>query len=75
VKEQPAEDTRIERLTYSIEEVAVMLGVSTRHAYTCARRAVFPVRRIGGRWVVPKAAFQEFLAGPSSEGSFDADSV
>lgn len=48
-----------EKMTFSIAEVAAILGVSESNAYEMARKKEIPVRRVGGRILVPK---KEFLA-------------
>ena len=54
-------------LTYTIPEVAKLLGISERHAFTSARRGDLPILRIGHRMVVPKAALQAMLAGAAPD--------
>jgi excisionase family DNA binding protein len=49
----------IERLTYTVEEAAEMLGISRALAY---RRGVLPTVKIAGRRLVPKAALDRMLA-------------
>jgi excisionase family DNA binding protein len=48
--------------TYSVEEVAAQLGVSRGLAYELARRGEIPVLKLGRRMVIPRAAFDEWLA-------------
>lgn len=48
--------------TMSIQEAAKVLGISDRSAYPAARRNEFPNRRVGGRVLVPVAAFYRWLA-------------
>lgn len=50
-----------ERLTYTIPEVAKLLGVNKIAAYELAKRKDFPAIRIGKRILVPKAAFEDWL--------------
>jgi excisionase family DNA binding protein len=49
----------LERLTYTIEEAAEMLGISRALAY---RRGVLPTVKIAGRRLVPKVALDRMLA-------------
>ncbi len=49
----------VERLTYTIEEAAEMLGISRALAY---RRGVLPTVKIAGRRLVPKVALDRMLA-------------
>ena len=55
------ENSHVERLCYTVPEVAEMLGISKNHAYEMARCGEIPVLRLGGRIVVPKAAFDRML--------------
>lgn len=54
-----------DRQTYSIEEVACLLGINRCTAYELARadRLPVPVIRLGRRMVVGKAALDAVLAG------------
>jgi excisionase family DNA binding protein len=52
MKERPGQD----RLTYSITEVAEMLGISRSMAYEGVHRGEIPAVRIGRRVLVPKTA-------------------
>ena len=49
------------RLTLSIEEVALLLGLGRTAAYEAARRGEIPCRRIGRRIVVPVPALLDWL--------------
>jgi len=49
----------VERLTYTIEEAAEMLGISRALAY---RRGVLPTVKIAGRRLVPNVALDRMLA-------------
>ncbi len=58
------EDERpIVRRTYSIDEVAKLLGIGRNSAYEAARRGDFPTIKVGGRIVVPKVALDRMLEG------------
>ncbi len=52
----------VERLTVTVEEAAVMLGISRTTAYGCASRNEIPTVRLGRRVVVPTAALMAMLA-------------
>lgn len=52
----------MEKLVYSVPEIAELLGISRPKAYELANRADFPVLQVGRRKVVPCAAFHEWLA-------------
>lgn len=52
-----------DRATLSIDEAAVVLGISRASAYASARSgAGFPVRKIGRRLLVPVPALRAWLA-------------
>ena len=53
----------VERLTITVEEAAVMLGISRTTAYSCASRNEIPTVRLRRRVVVPTAALMAMLAG------------
>ncbi len=54
----------IVRLTYTVEEVAVLLGVSRGVAYAMARAGEIPVVRAGERrWIIPRVRFEAWLSG------------
>lgn len=62
-KKQPTPGEQViaaERLTYSVEEAARILGICRTLAY---RPGVLPTIRIGGRRVVPKHALEQMLSG------------
>ena len=50
-----------ERLCYTVPEAAQLLGVSRNFGYELARTGQIPIRRFGGRILVPKAAFHKML--------------
>ena len=52
-----------ERLTYTVEEVARILGVSRGSAYEGVRRGTIPALRILNRWVIPRPALEGLLNG------------
>lgn len=47
--------------TYTVDEVAVLLGVSRGIAYQFVNEGVIPAKRIGRRWVISRAAFHAWL--------------
>jgi excisionase family DNA binding protein len=52
------------RRTLNIEEAAMVLGIGRRLAYELARRGELPgVMKLGGRYVISKAALERFLQG------------
>ena len=58
-KKTQTTQSSVERLTFTIEEAAKMLGISRALAY---RRGVLPTVKIAGRRLVPKAALDRMLA-------------
>ena len=50
-----------ERLTYSVDEAAVLLGVSRSLAYECIQRGEIPSIRFGRRVLVPRVAIEVLL--------------
>jgi excisionase family DNA binding protein len=52
------------RLTYSVDEVAAILGISRSTVYECIARGEIPAKRIGRRVIVVRAALEAFLTGP-----------
>lgn len=51
----------MERATYTIEEVAKMLGVGRSSAYQAVRVGEIPTIRVGRRLLVPKLALEKML--------------
>lgn len=51
----------MERITYSVTEVAELLGISRGSAYTHVRTGAIPSITIGGRIVVPRRALDALL--------------
>lgn len=49
------------RRTYTVPEVAEMLGISRSTAYECVRRGEIPSLKLAGRVVISRAAFEAFL--------------
>jgi excisionase family DNA binding protein len=51
-----------ERVTYTVEEVAQLLGISRTTAYESVRRGEIPACRFGRRLVVPVRTVDEILS-------------
>ncbi|MGZ4753434.1 MAG: helix-turn-helix domain-containing protein [Acidimicrobiia bacterium] len=51
-----------ERLVWTVEEAARLLGISRAHAYELVARGELPHLRLGRRVVVPKHAIEALLA-------------
>jgi excisionase family DNA binding protein len=52
-----------DRLTWTVAEAAELLGISRASAYEAAHRGELPVRVIGRRMLVPRAALLRLLDG------------
>jgi excisionase family DNA binding protein len=52
-----------DRLTWTVPEAARLLGISKDTAYEAARRGELPVKVIGRRMLVPRAALLRLLDG------------
>jgi excisionase family DNA binding protein len=50
------------RLTYTIQETAEKLGLGVNETYRAASRGDFPVMKLGRRFLVPRQAFDHFIA-------------
>ena len=53
----------MEKLTYTVTEVAKLLGIGRSAAYEAARNGQIPTVRIGKRILVPAAGLQRMLDG------------
>ena len=53
----------IRRRTYTVLEVAEILGIGRNTAYEICRTGEIPTIRIGGRVLVPRTAIDELLEG------------
>ncbi|WP_344023336.1 helix-turn-helix domain-containing protein [Pseudonocardia kongjuensis] len=53
----------MEQLTYSVEQVAEMLGVARGVAYEQVRNGEIPAIRVGRRWLIPRNRFHAWLDG------------
>ena len=55
------------RLTMSVEEAGVALGISRSHAYELVRQGELPSLRLGRRVVVPIAALEALVEVASAD--------
>ena len=53
----------LEKQTYSMPEVAKVLGISVKTAYQGCEKGDIPAFKIMGRWIVPKPALDKMLNG------------
>lgn len=51
----------MERLVYSVSEVAELLGISKSYAYQLVKEKKIPVLDLGRRKVIPKVSLEEWL--------------
>ena len=54
----------MDRLTWTVGEVAILLGISRGAAYGAVRRGELPAIRVGGRLVVSRTALERMLEQP-----------
>lgn len=55
--------TEPERLTLDVPEVAKKLGTSERLVYEALRRREIPARKLGGKWIISRERFDQWLNG------------
>jgi len=55
--------TDTESLTYTVDQVATLLGIARGVAYDSVRNGEIPATRIGRRWLVPRRRFHAWLDG------------
>lgn len=53
----------MEKLVYSIQEAADLLGISKSYAYELARNGTIPVLELGKKRVIPKEKFNQWING------------
>jgi excisionase family DNA binding protein len=46
---------------YTVAQVAELLGLSTTSTYGLVREGAIPARKLGGRWVIPRQRFHDWL--------------
>jgi excisionase family DNA binding protein len=59
----------VQRETLTVPEAAQRLGCSRGTAYRLAREGTLPVLRLGRRMVVPRVAFEQWLASAAPQVS------
>jgi excisionase family DNA binding protein len=57
------------RVTYTVPEVAALLGISRATTYAMLRAGEIPARRIGSRWIIACRRFDAWL---QSDATADA---
>ena len=58
VPSRSSADVDDDRAVYTVREVAHLLSLSLCVTYALVRSGEIPARRLGGRWVIPRARFQ-----------------
>ena len=53
----------MEKLVYSIQEAADLLGISKSYAYELVRKGTIPVLKLGRKRVIPKEKFNQWING------------
>lgn len=59
----------MEKLTYTVDEIGQLLGISRPKAYELANRKDFPTLRIGKRILIPAERFHQWLNTETDENS------
>ena len=62
-------------LTYTVDEVAALLGVARGVAYDNVRSGQIPAVRVGRRWLIPRSRFHAWLDATSSAATTRSDST
>ena len=57
----------MEKLVYSIQEDANLLGISRSYAYELVRNGTIPALELGKKRVIPKEKFVAWINGKESE--------
>ena len=63
----------MDTLTYTVDEVAALLGIARSVAYEAVRNGSIPATRIGRRWLVPRHRFHDWLDGRDSASALPQD--
>jgi excisionase family DNA binding protein len=54
---------------YTVDDVALILGLARCIAYARVRDGSIPARRVGRRWIISKATFHAWLDGTEQKGN------
>jgi excisionase family DNA binding protein len=65
----------METLTYSVDEVAELLGIARGVAYESVRNGSIPATRVGRRWLIPRKRFHAWLDGKDPAEAARGDRV
>ena len=67
--------TTTAQLTYTVDEVAALLGVARGVAYEGVRNGSIPATRVGRRWLIPRSRFHAWLDGTEPAEASSRDQV
>lgn len=56
----------MEKMVYTVQEVAGLLNISKSYAYELIKNGTIPVLKLGKRRVVPKEKFNNWINGEKS---------
>lgn len=59
--------TSTESLTYTVDQVAALLGIARGVAYESVRNGEIPATRVGRRWLIPRKRFHAWLDGETKQ--------
>lgn len=59
--ERPGTPAPVARAVYTVKETAHMLSLSLGGTYALIRSGDIPAIKLGGRWVIPRGRFHEWL--------------
>ena len=57
----------MEKVTMSVQEMALQMGISLSKAYELTKESDFPIVRVGKRVLITVAEFQRWLSGRTNE--------
>lgn len=63
----PRTSAAVEPVTYTVREVAKLLGISLGSTYALVRDGTIPATRLGGRWIIPRTRFHAWLDGVTEQ--------
>lgn len=65
-----------ERMALTVQEAALVLRLGQGSVYAAIHRGELPARRVGKRWIIPRASLERFLDGqPAAPTVKDAKAI
>ena len=61
--------TDTQSLTYTVDQVAALLGIARGVAYESVRNGEIPATRVGRRWLIPRKRFHAWLDGDTEQSN------